>query len=119
MKLGAGVSELHLVIGDSGLGGEVIGFGGVQGFADVGIVEGGKQLACADVRAFVEENADDATGDFCGDGGATARGSLAAGVQECFAAAEAGSGLLRDGDFDNGFLVPKCVDAAGETGDYD
>src|ERR1700680_893398 len=97
MELGAGVSELHFVIGDSGLGGEVIGFGGVQGLADVGIVEGGKQLACADVRAFVEEDAGDAAGDFCSDGGAAARGHVAASVQERFAAPEAGSRLLGPG----------------------
>src|ERR1700682_2143309 len=119
MELGARVSELHLVIGDCGLSGEVVGLGGVQGFANVGIVEGCEQLACADVRAFVEEDAGDAAGDFGGDGGAAARGHVAASIQERFAAPEAGCRLLGHGDFDHWLLIPKGVDAAGKTGDDD
>ena len=78
------VSELHLEIGDGGFGGFVVGFGGVQRFADVGIVQRGQQLAFSDVRAFVEEDPGDPAGDFRGDGGAAARGDVAAGVQQRF-----------------------------------
>ena len=39
-----------------------------------------------DVRAFIEKDTGDAAGDFGGDGGAPARGDIAAGVQESLAA---------------------------------
>src|ERR1700675_695145 len=119
MELGARVSKLHFIIGDSGLSSEVVGLGGIQGSADVGIVEGGEQLAGVDVRTFIEENTGDTAGDFGGDGGAAARGDVAAGVQQRFAAAEAGCRLLCHGYFHDGLLVPEGIDAAGETGDDD
>src|SRR4029077_5449128 len=52
-ELDARVSELHLEIGNGRLGGIVIGFSGVEGLADVGIVERSQQLIFGDVGTFV------------------------------------------------------------------
>jgi len=90
MELDARVLELYFEVGDGGLGGGIVGFGGVQRFAGVRVVQRGKQLAFTDVGAFVKEDAGDAAGDFRGDGGAAAGSDVAAGVEKSFAAAVVG-----------------------------
>src|SRR6266852_4250952 len=118
MELNARVSELHFVIGDGGFGGEMVGLGGVQCFADVGIVESGQQLAFVDMRALVEKDASDAAGDFGGDGGTATGRDVAAGVEQRFAAAGV-CGFLHHGDFHYRLPVPKDEDSAGYTAQND
>ena len=82
----------------------------------VGVVERGEELAFLHDGAFVEKDAGDAAGDFRGDGGAAARGDVAAGIQKGFAASGT-DGFVDGGDFDDGLLIPERVDTTGDAGE--
>jgi hypothetical protein len=73
-------------------------------------------LAFLDASAFIEKDADDATGDFGGDRGAAARSDIAAGVQQGFATAGSDR-FMHGGNFHDRLLVPKGINAAGNSGE--
>jgi hypothetical protein len=79
--LDVGVAKLDLVVSDGGLGGVAVGFGGIERALDVGIIQRGEELALGDARAFIEEYPGDPAGNLGGDGGATSRRDVAAGIE--------------------------------------
>src|ERR1700730_2177591 len=110
--------QLHLVIKNGGFGRFVVGLGGFERLANIGVVECGEKLALGYVRALVEENARDTAGDFRGDGGAAARGDVTAGVEQSFAATVI-RGLLYERDLHDRLLIPEAEDGARNAAKYD
>ena len=81
------VLKLNLIVGDGGLGGVAVGFGGIEGALDVGIIERGEELPLRNACAFVEEYPGDAAGNLGSDGRAASRRDVAAGIQGSLSAA--------------------------------
>ncbi len=103
------ILELNLVVGDGGLGGIAVGFGGIESALDVGIVKPGEELALGDAGAFVEKDAGDAAGNLGGDSSAAAGRYVAAGIQQRLAAARLG--FRGAGDLHHGLLTTQRIGA--------
>ncbi len=114
------ILELDLVVGNGGLGGVSVGSCRIEGSLDIGIIQGGEELALRNAGTFVEEDSGDAAGNLGGDGGAAAGRDVAAGIQQCLAAARFG---LRGGrDVHHGLLAAESIggrDDAREDEDGD
>src|SRR5208283_2349425 len=102
VKLDFSVAQLDLEVRNRRLRGVPIGLGGVQSAAGIGIVERGEKLVFAEARALVEEDSGDTAGNLGGDGGATPRRNVTAGIED---ASRAGSRLASGGDLDFGLTV--------------
>ena len=87
---------------------------GVERSFGVGIIERGEELAFLDPSTLIEENAGDAPGDLGSDGGATAGGDVAAGIEQGFAAT-CTRRLVHGGYFNDGLGLPKREDGAGDA----
>ncbi len=107
MQLNFRVFQLDLIVQNGGLGRVAIGFRGVQGAASIGIIQSGQELPFGHAGTFVKEDTGDPTGNLGGDGGATARGDVATGIEY---AGRAGGRLGGGGNFDLCFAVAigKC-----------
>jgi len=114
VKLNLGVAQLDLEVRDRCLRGVPIGLGGVKSAARISIVERGEKLVFAEARALVEENSGDATGNLGGDGGATPRRDVAAGVKN---PGGAESRLASRGDLYFGLTVVVRGSDGGHQGD--
>src|SRR5260370_15477713 len=99
--------ELDFIVGNSRLSSVAVGFGGIEGALNVGIIEGGQQLALGDPRAFIEENPGDAAGNLGSNGGPPAWRNVPAGIQQRLA--PPGIGLRVRYDFHDRFLTSQSI----------
>ncbi len=106
------VFQLHLVIRNLRSRGIAVRDGGIERALHVGIIQRREDLALFHVHAFVEEDARDAPGNFCCHRRATARGDVAAGIQQGRATCH---GFLNRNYLHDRLLVAKSKTGSAQT----
>ena len=115
-KLNLCIFQLDFEIGNGGLRGIAVGFGGIQGATRIGIIQRRQELPLRHTRTFIKHHTGHPAGNLRGDGGAPPRGDIPTGVQN---ARGTRGRLLRGGHFHFRLAVAKRGSSSGDQHQHD